>query len=96
MTTIQVSQLRSDLSNVANKVAYTGERICVERNHKPLLALVPLDDMQLLEHLEDKMDIELAKEALKRGEFIDWKDVKKELGLIGVGNSGTVKEDIHS
>ena len=81
MTTIQVSQLRSDLSNVANKVAYTGQRICVERNHKPLFALVPFDDMQLLERLEDKMDIELAKEALKRGEFIDWKDVKKELGL---------------
>lgn len=81
MTTIQVSQLRSDLSNVANKVAYTGQRICVERNHKPLFALVPFDDMQLLERLEDKMDIELAKEALRRGEFIDWKDVKKELGL---------------
>jgi len=81
MTTIQVSQLRSDLSNVANKVAYAGQRICVERNHKPLFALVPFDDMQLLERLEDRMDIELAKEALKRGKFIDWKDVKKELGL---------------
>ena len=81
MTKIQVSQLRVDLSNVANKVAYSGERICVERNHKPLFALVPYDDMQLLEDLEDKMDIELAKKALKRGEFIDWKDVKKQLGL---------------
>lgn len=81
MTTIQVSELRGDLSNVANKVAYTGERICVERNHKPLFALVPFDDMQLLEELEDKMDIELAKEALKHGKFVSLESLKKELGL---------------
>jgi len=81
MTTIPVSKFRDDLANVANKVKYTGERICIERNGKPLFAVVTLDDMQLLERLEDQMDLELVKKALKRNDFVPWKRVKKELGL---------------
>lgn len=81
MTVVKVSEFRSDISDYANKVAYTGERICVERNNKPLFAIVPIDDMELLEHLEDQMDLELAKEALKKGKFIGFDSLKKELGL---------------
>ena len=81
MTAVQISQFREDLSHLGNMVAYQGERICVERNHKPLFAVVPYPDMELLEQLEDKMDLESAREALKRNDFISWKQVKKELGL---------------
>ena len=81
MTVIKVSEFRSDISDYANKVAYTGERICVERNNKPLFAIVPIDDMRLLEQLEDQMDLELAKEALKKGKFISFDSLKKEFGI---------------
>jgi len=81
MTTMKVSDLRNDLADVGNRVAYQGERICVERNHKPLFALVSLEDMNLLECLEDQIDIEEARKALKRGKFIDFDALKKELGL---------------
>ena len=81
MTTIPISKFRSDLSDTANKVAYGGERVCVERNHKPLFAVVPFDDMELLEHLEDQIDVELAKKALKSGKFISLKTLRKKLGL---------------
>jgi len=81
MTTIAVSQFRDKLSDIANRVFYAGERVCIERSGKPFVALVSYEDMQLLEALEDKMDIELAKKALKRNDFIPWEKVKKELGL---------------
>lgn len=81
MTVVKVSEFRSDISEYANKVAYAGERICVERNNKPLFAVVSIDDMKLLEQLEDQMDLELAKEALKKGKFISFSSLKKELGL---------------
>jgi len=81
MVTVALSQLRTSLGDLANKVAYAGERLCIERNGKPFVALVSLDDMELLEHLEDQMDLELAKAALKRNDFVSWEKVKKELGL---------------
>lgn len=81
MTTISVSQFRDRLADLTGRVAYAGERICVERNGKPFVAIVSFDDMQLLEHLEDQMDIELAKEALRRNDFVPWEKLKKELNL---------------
>lgn len=81
MIKVRVSVFRKSISDLGNKVAYTGERICVERNNKPLFVAVPIDDAQLLDYLEDKMDLELAKKALKRNDFVPWKKAKKELGL---------------
>jgi prevent-host-death family protein len=81
MATVALSQLRANLGDLTNKVAYAGERLCIERNGKPFVALVSLDDMELLEQLEDRMDLELAKAALKRNDFVSWEKVKKELGL---------------
>ncbi len=81
MTTIQVSDFRQNLSEMGNKAAYAGERFCVQRNGKPLFAVVPLDDMVLLEHLEDQMDLELAAKALKKGKFISLESLIKELNL---------------
>jgi len=43
--------------------------------------LVSLDDVELLEKLEDEMDLELAKEAIKHEDFVSWDKVKKDLGL---------------
>ena len=81
MTTIQVSEFRQNLSEMGNKTAYGGERFCVQRNGKPLFAVVPFDDMELLEHLEDQMDLELAAKALKKGKFINLESLTKELNL---------------
>lgn len=81
MTTIAVSQLRGNLSHWVSKAAFTGERICIQRNGKPCAALVPYEDMQLLERLEDKMDLELAKQALKRNELVPLEQFEKEFGL---------------
>jgi len=81
MTTIPVSQFRDDMAEFANKVAFAKQRICVERNHKPLFAVVPVNDMELLEMLEDHVDLHLAHQALKKDRFVSLDDLKKELGL---------------
>ena len=58
-----------------------GERITVTRSGKPLFAVVPYEDAELLEALEDRMDLDLAKKALKRNDTVSWAKAKKELGL---------------
>jgi prevent-host-death family protein len=81
MVRVRVSDFRKSISDLGNKVAYTGERICVQRNDKPLFVVVPVDDAELLDYLEDKIDLEAIKEALKKKDFVPWEKAKKELGL---------------
>jgi prevent-host-death family protein len=81
MTTMPVSEFREHLADVTNEVAFAGDRVCIERNGKPFVAIVSVEDMQLLEYLEDRMDLEIAKKAMKRNDFVSWKQAKKELGL---------------
>ena len=81
MTTVSITSLREGISDIASKVMYTGERFCIERSGKPACALISIEDLELLEALEDKIDIKAAKKALKRNDFVDWEEAKKELGL---------------
>ena len=81
MTTISMSEIRLKLSDLANRVIYGGERVVVEKNHKPAFAIVSMEDMELLERLEDEADIKAAEEALKEGKFIPLDDLEKELGI---------------
>lgn len=81
MITVAASDFRKALSDYTNEVAFGKERVCVERNGKPVLAIVPIDDMELLELLEDHIDLDLARKTLKKGKFIGFADLKKELGV---------------
>jgi len=82
MTRLTASQLREDLASALNKVAYGGERIVLQRSKKDVAALVSMEDLALLRRLEDKLDLEAMKKALKEpGANIPWKTVKKELGI---------------
>ena len=58
-----------------------GERITVTRSGKPLFAVVPYEDAELLEALEERMDLDLARQALQRNDTVAWAKAKKELGL---------------
>ena len=61
------------------------ERIVLTRDGRPYAALVPIDDVEWLERLEDETDARLAEEALREWEAegrptIPWNEVRKELG----------------
>lgn len=81
MTKISMTKARQDFTNIANRVMYGDERICIEKNNKPVVAVVPISDFELLESLEDRIDLEEALKALKEPGIIRLKDLKKKLGI---------------
>jgi len=81
MTQITVSELRDHIADTLNRVAFQGERIILERHGKPQVALIPVEDLELLKRLEDKEDIEDARKALAEDDFVSIKQARKELGL---------------
>ena len=81
MITVSMTDIRHVLTELADKVRISGERICISKNNKPALALVPLEDVRLLEMLEDMIDLKEALEALEEPGGIDHETFKKKLGL---------------
>ena len=84
MTRINASEVREDFAEVLNRVAYRGERIVVHRRGKDVVALVPVDDVALLQALENRIDLEEARKALAEAKVkgtVRWEALKTELGL---------------
>ena len=75
---------RNNFGDVMNRAAYGKERLILTRRGKNLVAMVPVEDLELLEALEDKLDLEEARIALaeagKEG-TVSWDKVKQDLGL---------------
>ncbi len=76
-TTISTGQLRQQLADALNRASYARDRIVVERNGRPVAAIVSLDDLHALEAIEDAADARAADEAKAEGgvrpltEFLD-------------------------
>ncbi len=51
------------LESIINDVAYGGERIVVVKNQDCLCAIVPIEDFELLEELEDSIDLKISRKA---------------------------------
>lgn len=84
MTRLMVSDVRDDFAEVINRVAYGRERIVINRRGKDIVALVPVEDVALLEAIEDQVDIAQARKALAEARAkgtVRWADLKAELGL---------------
>ncbi|HHT9135035.1 MAG TPA: type II toxin-antitoxin system Phd/YefM family antitoxin [Candidatus Avalokitesvara rifleensis] len=84
MATVTAEKARNQFSELVNRAGYGKERIAVTRRGKAVAAVVPIEDMELLEKLEDKIDLEDARKALaeaKKKGTIPWEKIKAELGL---------------
>lgn len=82
MTKVSTMQARDNLAELVNRVAYGGERVTLTRRGKALAVLVPLEDAQLLEALEDKIDLEAARKSLAEpGSNTTLDQLKAELGF---------------
>lgn len=72
MTRLNVSKARDEFPELINRAAYGKERTIVSRRGKDLAAVIPIDDLRLLERLAqeemDRQDIEDARVALKEAE----------------------------
>ncbi|HEY9402063.1 MAG TPA: type II toxin-antitoxin system prevent-host-death family antitoxin [Pyrinomonadaceae bacterium] len=79
-TRITISKAREDFAETLNRVAYRGERIILHRREKDMVAIIPIEDLALLEELEGRLDIEAAHEALAESdERIPYEKVRKEI-----------------
>jgi prevent-host-death family protein len=81
MLEIGVAEIRSNLADVINRVAYGGERVILQRRGKQVLAFVSMEDLETLNALEDKADVKAAKKARKEKGGITLKKFKARLGM---------------
>lgn len=83
MSRKSTSDARREFADVVNQVAYGGERVVLHRHGKDVAALVPMGDVQLLEALENRVDLEEALRILAdpSEEWASLDEVRAELGL---------------
>jgi prevent-host-death family protein len=84
MSERRMSEARESFSTTVNRVAFGGERVVLTRHGRRVAALVPIEDLELIEALEDARDLDEVREALSdpaNRERIAWDDLKARLGL---------------
>jgi prevent-host-death family protein len=88
MTHVNVSKARQEFPEMLNRAAYGKERTVVSRRGKELAAVIPIEDLKLLERLAqeemDRLDVEAAQAALAEAKIkgtISLVRAKKRLGL---------------
>jgi prevent-host-death family protein len=83
--TVSISDARQSLADLCNRVAYGGERLLIARRGKSRVALVSVEDLELLEALEDAVDIAAAREALREAQKVGSKPLEEVLQRLGIG-----------
>ena len=79
---ITTADARKKFANIINRVAYSNESFVLTRRGEPIAAIVSMKELNLLQDLEDRMDVEDAWKAKNEpGEPSAWEDLKKELEL---------------
>jgi len=82
MTKISTADARNGFADIINRASFDKERIVLTRRGKNLVAIIPVEDLELLEELEDRMDVAAAKAALaESNERVSYEDMRRELGL---------------
>lgn len=84
MGQVNTVHARAQFSEIINRAAFGKERVTLTRRGKEIVAVVPIEDVKLLEALEDKIDLEEARVALaevKKKGTVSWDKIKKELGI---------------
>lgn len=83
MSTLDAANAQNEFADALNRVARGKERVIVQRRGKPIAAVVPIEDLRLLEQLEDEIDIAEARKVLA-DPTETWEPLekaRKELGL---------------
>lgn len=81
MTTMTTVEAREHFSDMLNRSAYGKERIVVTRRGRELAAILPVEDLRLLEELEDRIDVREALKALEEPGEISMNDLRRDLGI---------------
>ncbi len=78
---MNIVDVRENLAEVINRVAYAGERVILRRRKKSVAAVVSMADLQVLQTLEDRADVKAALKARKEKGTVSLEKVKARLGM---------------
>lgn len=86
--TMSTVEARDQFGELINRAAFGKERVILTRRGKALVAVVPVEDMRLLEELEslrESQEFQVAKEEWERegGETHTLDEVVRDLGIKG-------------
>lgn len=86
MMRLNVVELRQSLDEILDRAEHQGERIVIYRRGKDAAALIPIEDLKLLERLieeaEDQLDVSAARAALAESDDrIPYAEVRRRLRL---------------
>jgi PHD/YefM family antitoxin component YafN of YafNO toxin-antitoxin module len=78
---LNASQVRAGFAEAVNRANFAGERTVIRRHGRDV-AVVSVEDLKTLEALEDRLDLEEARQIMKKpGRLIPWEKVELDLGL---------------
>ncbi len=84
MENITTAEARKHLAELLNRAAYGKERFVVTRHGRELVAIVPVEDLDLLRRVRQfvsRKEVEEALRDLETGETVSWTALKSDLGL---------------
>lgn len=84
MKKVTTAEVRKNMAELLNRAAYGKERFVVTRHGKGLAAIVPLDEVTLLDRLREllsKRDLEAALAAMNESGTRSWDEVRRDLDL---------------
>lgn len=84
MNVVTATTIKSNISDTLSLAEYRKERVVITRQGKEVAAIVPMEDVRLLEELEERLDLIDALTALEEAEekgTRPWSALRKELGF---------------
>jgi prevent-host-death family protein len=71
MQTLDATTARDEFADMLNRAAYGKERVILTRRGRELAAVVPIEDVRLLEALEERMELQDARAALAEAVLLE-------------------------
>lgn len=86
MARVTASKAKKALTGTLDRVVRNRERVIVRRRGKGIAAIVPIEDLAVLEEMEDRRDARDFRAARKQWQregrkAVPWDKLKAELGL---------------
>ena len=79
---VTIREARATFSTIVNQAAFGKVRFVLTRNGKNIVALVPVEDLEALEAIETKIDLQEARRRLAHpGKTVSVAQLRKTLGI---------------
>lgn len=85
-TQITTTEAKEQFIELVNRVALGKERIILTRRGKEIVALIPIEDLQLLQSNQNQKELKAAIDALKEAResgTLSLEQFKNEMGIQG-------------